>query len=79
MGTEVSCECEPLYCQETASQWQISMSDILVFVKFNQTANTGTAMLSTFMALYYLQPKVKLFNWIDLHIVIATICKSGNF
>ena len=79
MGTEVSCECEPLYCQETASQWQISMSDILVFVKFNQTANTETAMLSTFMALYYLQPKVKLFNWIDLHIVIATICKSGNF
>ena len=79
MGTEVSCECEPLYCQETASQWQISMSDILVFVKFNQTANTGTEMLSTFMALYYLQPKVKLFNWTDLHIVIATICKSGNF
>ena len=34
---------------------------------------------ATFMALYYLQPKVKLFNWIDLHIVIATICKSGNF
>ena len=52
------------------------MSDILVFVKFNQTANTGTAMLSTTRLGYAISVVYEIQNIMSLQLIVESEANS---